>query len=74
MDTSFFDKVIDLVFWAVFAGGFLYGVVQALGLAKAIKNKVSADQEDSTYGLGVAIIICLIGAGGAVFFPNIPTF
>lgn len=74
MDMSFFNKVIQLVFWAITAGGFIYGVVSGMNLAKAIKHRASADQEEATYGIGVAIVICLIGLGGATFFPAIPTF
>lgn len=74
MDMSFFTRTIELVFWAITAGGFIYGVISGLNMAKAIKARNSADQEDSTYGLGVAIIIVLIGLAGAAYFPDIPSF
>lgn len=71
---DFFNIAIKLFFWVVMAGSFLYGVLQAMALAKSLKNRNAADQEDSTYGIGVAAIIFLIGMSGAAFFPAIPTF
>lgn len=74
MDTSFFNNIITLVFWAITAGGFIYVIISAMSLAKAVKAKNSADQEESTYGVGSGFIIVLIGLGGAKYFPTLPTF
>lgn len=74
MDTTFFTKLIDFFFWAITAGGFLYGVQNGRLLAKSIKNKNSVDQDEATDGIAVAIMIVVIGACGAAFFPAIPQF
>lgn len=74
MDTSFFTKLIEFFFWAIAAGGFLYGVQNGRLLAKSIKNKNSVDQDEATDGIAVAIILVVIGIGGGAFFPAIPSF
>ena len=71
---EFFNKVIELVFWAIAAGGFIYMVIGGMSLSKAIKAKNAADQEDATYGLGAGFIVLLIGLGCAVYFPAVTYF
>lgn len=71
---EFFSKVIDLIFWGCAVGGFLYMVIGGMSLAKAIKAKNAADQEDATYGIGAGAIIFAIGTFGVAFFPAMPSF